>query len=140
MSSNLRRPDGTRRDGPAGTERRPRQLPGAALLDRWASHDWSHGIRVTDLLALDRVLVRTENSTYEIAVLTPGTSEIAVRGGTFFPSLTRARLAGSSLGGSFLKLHTIHVGLRMEIVVDSRPIVTSPVQTIAVTRASRAIM
>lgn len=112
------------------------QIAAAALLDRWASHDWSDGLRITDLLPLDRVVVRTMNSTYEIVVTTAGASDIMVRGGAFFGSVTRARLAGSSLGGSFLKLHVIHVGFRMEIVTDEYPIITSPVQTIAVTRAT----
>jgi hypothetical protein len=112
------------------------QIAAAALLDRWAAHDWSDGLRITDLLPLDRVVVRTLNSTYEMVVTTAGASDIMVRGGAFFASLTRARLAGSSLGGSFLKLHVIHVGFRMEIVTDEYPIITSPVQTIAVTRAT----
>ncbi len=112
------------------------QVAAAALLDTWAEHDWSDGLRVTDLLPLDRVVVRTMNSTYELVVTAAGSSDIMVRGGALFPSLTPARLAGSSLGGSFLKLHTIHVGFRLEIQVDARPVVTSPVQTIAVTRAS----
>jgi hypothetical protein len=111
----------------------------AGLLDRWAAHDWHDGLRLTELLPLDRVIVRTLNSTYEIVVMTPATADIAVRGGAFFASLTRARLAGSSLGGSFLKLHSIHVGFRMEIVADAQPIITSPVQTIEIARDS-AIM
>jgi hypothetical protein len=111
----------------------------AGLLDRWAAHDWQDGLRVTDLLPLDRVIVRTLNSTYEIVIMTPATADVAVRGGAFFASLTRARLAGSSLGGSFLKLHSIHVGFRMEIVADAQPIITSPVQTIEIARDS-AIM
>jgi hypothetical protein len=106
----------------------------AGFLDRWAAHDWRDGLRITDLLPLDRVMVRTLNSTYEIVVMTPVTADIAVQGGAFFPSLTRARLAGSSLGGSFLKLHSIHVGFRLEIVADAQPIITSPVQTIAMIR------
>jgi hypothetical protein len=106
----------------------------AGFLDRWAAHDWRDGLRITDLLPLDRVMVRTLNSTYEIVIMTPGTADIAVQGGAFFPSLTRARLAGSSLGGSFLKLHSIHVGFRLEIVADAQPIITSPVQTIAMIR------
>jgi serine/threonine protein kinase len=32
-----------------------------------------------------------------------------VRGGQFFPTYTPARLAGSSLGGSFLKQHGIYL-------------------------------
>jgi len=114
-------------------------IAAGALLDRWSSHDWQDGLRVTDLVPLDRLTIRTVNSTYEIVIITPGTAEVAVQGGAFFGSLTRARLAGSSLGGSFLKLHSIHIGFRMEIVSDGQSIVTSPVQTIAMNR-SDAVM
>jgi hypothetical protein len=110
----------------------PRTLVAAAeMLDRWAARDWRDGLHLTDLLPLDRLIVRTLNSTYDIVVMTPATADIVVRGGAFFASLTRARLAGSSLGGSFLKLHSIHVGFRMELVSNAQSIVTSPVQTIA---------
>ena len=106
----------------------------SAMLDRWATHDWRDGLRVGDLLPLDKVTVRTLNSTYEIVVMTPGSSEVIVRGGAFFPTFVRARVAGSSLGGSFLKLHTIHVGFRLELVCDSQgqSVVTSVVQEIAI--------
>jgi len=53
-----------------------------------------------------------------------------VRGGQFFPSLTEARFSGASVGGSFLKVGWIGVGLRMEILADGRRIVTSPVYDI----------
>jgi len=65
-------------------------------------------------------------------VLSPATGEILVRGGAFFPVVTKARLAGASLGGSFLKRHGIYVGFRLEFVSDQTPIITTPVQTITV--------
>ena len=102
-----------------------------ALLDTWTSHDWSGGVRVDRLAALDRLDVTTCNNKYEIIVLAPSTADVMVRGGAFFPEFTRARVAGSSLGGSFLKLHTIHPGFRLELADGSRSIVTSPVRHIA---------
>jgi hypothetical protein len=41
-------------------------------------------------------------------------------------------LAGSSLGGSFLKLRGIYVGFSLEIHFDKRLIITSRVRKIAV--------
>ena len=41
---------------------------------------------------------------------------------------TPARLAGSSLGGSFLKLRSVHVGFRLELGTDRGFIITSPVR------------
>src|SRR5256885_1149680 len=64
-------------------------VKGGALLDRWADHDWRQGTRIGDLLPLDRLTVRTLNSTYELVVVTPGNAEVAVRGGAFFPSFAR---------------------------------------------------
>ena len=69
----------------------------------------------------------------ELIVLTPGTAEVMVRGGAFFPEFTRARISGSSLGGSFLKLHTIHEGFRMELAEGGRVVITSPVQDVSLT-------
>ena len=107
----------------------------AALLDTWSSHDWdASGLQIESLSGLETLSVKTRNSTYEITVLSSQTGEVLVRGGQYFPQFTPARLAGSSLGGSFLKLHSIHVGFRLEIVADGQPIITSPVQTIGMVR------
>jgi hypothetical protein len=99
-------------------------------LEAWTAHDWRAGVQLDEASELDAFVVRTANSTYEITVLSPSTGEILVRGGAFFPVVTRARLAGASLGGSFLKRHGIYVGFRLELVADQMPIVTTPVQTI----------
>jgi hypothetical protein len=74
------------------------------------------------------LLVRTRNSEYRIVVSSG--DEVLVKGGHFFPSLTEARFSGASVGGSFLKVGWIGVGLRMEILADGRRIVTSPVHDI----------
>jgi hypothetical protein len=107
-------------------------IASSSLLDRWATHDWRDGLRIPDLSPLDRVIVRTQNSTYELVVTTPELAHVVVRGGAFFPAFAAARVAGSSLGGSFLKLHSIHVGFRMELISESQSLVTSTVQTISI--------
>jgi hypothetical protein len=89
-------------------------VPAARVLSAWSARDWSDGIHVADLSRLDRLIVRTANSTYEIIVLSPSTGNVLVRGGAFFPVLAPVRLAGSSMGGSFLKLRSVHVGFRVE--------------------------
>ena len=103
-----------------------------ALLDTWSQHDWGEGVQIDALSALESLAVRTRNSLYEISVVQPGTAEVLVRGGHFFPQFTRARLVGSSLGGSFLKLRGVYLGFSMELQVDDRTIVTSPVRSVAV--------
>jgi hypothetical protein len=111
------------------------RVSSAALIDTWTSHAWDDGIRVDRLQPLDRLAVRTAHSLYEIVVVAPATGEIQVRGGAFFPAWTPARLAGSSLGGSFLKLHAIYVGFRMEMINGRRSIVTSTVRALSIARA-----
>src|SRR5262249_23930360 len=104
----------------------------SALLDTWSCHDWNEGIQLETMQDLETLTVRTENSTYAVNVIRGRTGEILIRGGRFFPEFTPARLAGSSLGGSFLKLRGIYVGFSLEIHFEKRLIITSRVRKIAV--------
>jgi hypothetical protein len=113
----------------AGKDARTDDLvPSGALLDTWSAHGWSNGVLINRLAAFDHLTIRTRHSTYDLVVVSPETAEVLVRGGTFFPDFTPARVAGSSLGGSFLKLHGIYPGFRMELSDGARMIVTSPVR------------
>jgi hypothetical protein len=107
-------------------------IPARGLLSSWSAHDWRGGIRVDELAALERLIVTTANSTYEIVLVAPATANVLVRGGAFFPVFTPARLAGSSLGGSFLKLRSVHVGFRLELGTERGFIITSPVRTVTI--------
>jgi len=104
----------------------------SALLDTWSSHDWTEGIQLETMQDMTTLTVRTENSTYDVTVICGRTGEILIRGGRFFPEFTPARLAGSSLGGSFLKLRGIYAGFSLEIHFEKRLIITSRVRKIAV--------
>lgn len=104
----------------------------SALLDTWSSHDWTDGVQLETRSDMDQLIIRTENSTYEITVICARTGEILIRGGRFFPEFAPARLAGSSLGGSFLKLRGIYVGFNLEVHFERRSIITSRVRRIAV--------
>ena len=107
------------------------QVPASGILSAWSAHDWRDGIHVGALAALETLVVTTENSTYEIVLLASETARVLVRGGAFFPVFTPARLAGSSLGGAFLKLHSVHVGFRLEFGTENGFIITSPVRSVA---------
>ena len=111
---------------------RPAQAPASGLLSSWSTHDWRGGVHVGDLSTLERLIVITANSTYEIVLVSPANADVLVRGGAFFPVFTPARLAGSSLGGSFLKMRSVHVGFRLELGTDQGFIITSPVRSVAV--------
>src|SRR5207244_4486441 len=111
----------------------------SALLDTWSAHDWTEGLQLETREDMDRLVVRTENSTYEITVISARAGEILIRGGRFFPEFTPARLAGSSLGGSFLKLRGIYVGFNLEVHFDRRLIITSRVRQISIAASSQPI-
>ena len=117
-------------------------IPAAALLTSWNAYAWKDGVCLDQLAVLDRVTVLTRNSKYEIVVVSIATGEVLVRGGALFPEFTAVRLAGCTLGGSFLKLRSIYVGFHMEFAVPNGVVITSPVGTIAVSSsdASTPIM
>jgi hypothetical protein len=105
-------------------------VPSGALLDSWTARGWEDGLLISQLPAFEHLIIRTRHSTYEMVVTAPDCAEVMVRGGAFFPEFTKVRVAGSSLGGSFLKLHGIYLGFRMELAERGRMIVTSPVQMV----------
>ena len=115
--------------------RRQRAVPASATLSAWQHHQWSEGVSVEQLSPLDRLIVRTHHSTYEIVATEAGSADVLVRGGAFFPEFTPVRLAGASLGGSFLKLRSVHVGFAIEFALEKRAIVTSTVRSISVAAA-----
>ena len=55
-----------------------------------------------------------------------------MQGGRFFPEPTRARFAGCSLGGAFLKQRGVYVGFRLEIQNGLERIITSDVRSIEI--------
>lgn len=103
----------------------------AANLETWARHEWKEGVQIDRLNDFETLLVTTRNSTYEITVICGRDRDILVRGGEFFPEKTAAHLSGASLGGSFLKVGGIYVGMSMEILHEGRCIITSSVQSIS---------
>src|SRR5438067_10987384 len=107
-----------------------------ALLDTWSSHSWTEGVQLEAMPDMETLTVQTENSTYEITVISGRAGDILIRGGRFFPEFTAARLAGSSLGGSFLKLRGIHAGFSLEIHFDKRTIITTRVRKISIATRS----
>jgi hypothetical protein len=97
----------------------------------------THGVHLRDLAPMTTLHVQTRNSQYRIIIST--SDAVLVEGGQFFPCLTPAHVSGASVGGSFLKVGWIGVGLRMEILVDGRRIVTSPVLDISAAPADTRV-
>jgi hypothetical protein len=119
---------------------RPAAVPAAALLSSWNSYSWKDGVCIDQLAPLDRITALTRNSIYEIVIVEPASGGVLVRGGAFFPEFTPARLAGCTLGGSFLKLRSIFTGFHIEFAVSGGVIITSPVGTIAVAASDPSVV
>ncbi len=107
-------------------------VPAGAILDRWTDKEWDNGVQIDKMEELTGLAVRTQNSLYEITILNGRTGEVIVKGGKFFPERTPTRLAGATLGGSFLKMRGIYTGMRIEFCHNRQRIITSPVQEIGV--------
>ena len=107
-------------------------LPLACDLATWSGRPWADGVQLAELRPLETLAVRTKNSLYEITVMDPQGGDVLVRGGTFFLVYTKARLAGASLAGSFLKLSGIYVGFSIEFATDAETIVTTRVRQIEI--------
>jgi hypothetical protein len=75
--------------------------------------------------------------TYEITTINPNTGEVSLRGGELCPQRREAKVLGASMDRSFLKLLGIYVGLKMELNVEGRRIITSPVRSIRLVRADK---
>jgi len=52
---------------------------------------------------MEKLVIQTRNSLYEIIIIDGRSGEILVRGGQFFPELTPARLAGATLAAASAK-------------------------------------
>jgi hypothetical protein len=104
--------------------------PVGADVDARSRYEWAEGVQIDALQDLERLTVRTRNSTYEIMVLRHTTGEVLVRGGQFFPEYTLARLAGTSLGGNVLKRHGVYVGFGMALQHNGQIILTTRVRSL----------
>jgi hypothetical protein len=80
----------------------------------------------------DTILVRTYNSDYRILLLDPKTGRALVEGGDYLLEPNDVLLKGSAALGDALKPGKICVGCRLEIWVDERVILTSPVKSMHV--------
>jgi hypothetical protein len=92
--------------------------------------EWNEGIQINACLPLDRLVVKTRNSVYEVVVVSPTDGRVLVRGGRLFPDFRKAQLVGATAGGHTLKLFGIYVGLCVEFFVNPQTVTTSPVAAV----------
>ena len=111
-------------DGAAG-----QLFVGVPLGDLSVEHD--DALSLESCSELEWIVVKTRGSVYDVIVLAGDTGDVMVRGGRLFPEFRRGIIAGSVFGGSAVKLRSICVGLQLELHVDGKSFVTSPIQTIS---------
>ena len=109
-----------------------RTATASTTLEAWSQHNWSNGVQIETLPALVALDVRTRNTDYRIVIIDGQRGDVLITGGRFFPTATRARLNGCSLGGSCLKWRGLYCGFRIELQVDGETIITTRVKSIAV--------
>jgi hypothetical protein len=98
-----------------------------------ASETISSGDLILESLQpFDTVLLRTHNSDYRILLLDPKTGRALVEGGDYIVEPTEALVRGSSVVGNVFKGGIISVGCRLEMWVDQRAFLTSPIKTVMV--------
>ena len=96
--------------------------------------DVDSGSEVTldSLNTFDTILLQTQNSAYRILLLDPKTGRALVHGGTCLVEPSEALVRGSAAPGRAFKGGVICVGCRLEMWVDERALITSPVKSVDV--------
>ena len=113
-----------------------RPEPVSESADRARRSDGITGIDLRSLPAGTAVVVDTRHSRYRFVMLDGSTLNALVEGGQYFPQETIARVEGSTLGGSPLKVGWIGLGLFVELSFGGKRIITSRVRSISVPKGN----
>ena len=92
------------------------------------------GLALESLQEYDTIHAHTHNSDYQIFIFDPKTGRALVQGGPYLSKPVAALVCGSTIGGGMLKTGWLGIGLCMEIFVHGHRLVTSPVQSLSVSR------
>lgn len=90
----------------------------------------SGDVMLESLNAFDSIVVQTCRSVYHILLLDPKTGRALIDGGEYLTEPSEALLRGS-IGDEF-RVGTISVGCRLEMWVDERVFLTSPIKSVHV--------
>jgi RNA polymerase-binding transcription factor DksA len=89
-------------------------------------------VLVENVNLFDTILVRTHNSVYRILLLDPKTGRALVEGGSYLLEPSEGLVKGSALPESAFKAGAICVGGRLEMWVNERVFLTSPIESVEV--------
>ncbi len=92
----------------------------------------STGVLLESLNAYDTIFLRTHNTEYRILLLDPKTGRALVEGGSYLLEPSEALIKGSALSGSAFNGGAISIGGRLEMWVNERVLLTSPVRSVEV--------
>jgi hypothetical protein len=112
-----------------GSANLPDVLQPGALLETFAARG-TDGVSIESLEPGSILEVTTKNTRYRLTIV-DGEGNALITGGSLFPRPTEVRIEGATAGGAALRLGWIEVGLRLELSIGGRVIVTSPVQSVA---------
>ena len=101
----------------------------------------SEGIDLHTLAPFDTINVRTRNTNYRIFLLDPETGRALVEDDRRFPEPVESRVIGSpAFDLSTSKAGWLGVGLRIEMGIDGKYLLTSPVQSLRIEHQASAEM
>jgi hypothetical protein len=83
------------------------------------------------LSPFDTILLRTHNSEYRILLLDPKTGRALVEGGDYLVEPSEALVRGSAAPGYEFKAGVLSIGCRLEMWVDERALLTSPIESVS---------
>jgi hypothetical protein len=109
-----------------------RSEPAAQFADPSTPTSRVAGVDVRSLPRGAELMVDTCHSRYHFVMLDGSGSSAMVQGGRYFLEETEARIDGSALGGSPLKVGWIGLGQFLEMSAGGRRITTSRVRSISV--------
>ena len=92
----------------------------------------SSGVLLESLNSYDTIFLRTHNTEYRILLLDPKTGRALVDGGSYLLEPSEALIKGSALSGSAFNGGAISIGGRLEMWVNERVLLTSPIKSVEV--------
>jgi len=92
----------------------------------------SSDVMLETLNRFDTILLQTHNSEYRILLLDPKTGRALVEGGDYLVEPSEALVRGSAVPGYAFKAGVISVGNRLEMWVDEKVLLTSPIESVQV--------
>ena len=97
-------------------------------------------VQLESLEPFTTIRVQTRNTEYRVLVLDPRTGWAVAEGGSHLPEPTEVMVCGSLMRDRDFKMKTVAIGYRLEMSVDGKVFITSPVASIQVERGSAQML